>query len=53
MTAPQVQAHEVWLDGWNAGVVAAANLLERSDLPVNTADHAVEMVRGLLEDDDR
>lgn len=43
-------SEDAWIDGWNAAVCAAAAVLSTSDLPIEIADHAVDLVNRLLTD---
>jgi hypothetical protein len=43
-------SEDPWLDGWDAAICAAAAVLSTSDLPIEIADHAVDLVNGLLTD---
>jgi len=45
------EVQTVWLEGWNAGVVAACSILEASDLPTDFADRAIDLLRDLLEEE--
>ena len=45
-----VPAEDPWIDGWNAAICAAAAVLSTSDLPIDIADHAVDLINRLLTD---
>lgn len=50
MTATAVDEHAVWLDGWNHAIRAAGKVITMSDLPIEMADRAVDLVHQLLTD---